>query len=130
MTDRGHRRKSPPPGHAPQPGTRAAPVSGHAPAAAVGTPARGVERLRRWVKWVLFHVVAGTDPQRYIALRRMAMTFLGRAGAYEQAHLRFLRSVVPPGATVVDVGAHFGIYTDALCSLVGASGKVHAFEPQ
>jgi FkbM family methyltransferase len=30
----------------------------------------------------------------------------------------------------VDVGAHFGIYTEALCSLVGTGGKVHAFEPQ
>jgi FkbM family methyltransferase len=79
---------------------------------------------------VLFHVVAGTDPQRYIALRRVAMTLLGRAGAYERAHLRFLRSLVPPGAIVVDVGAHFGIYTKVLCRLVGAGGRVHAFEPQ
>ena len=91
---------------------------------------RGLERLRRWVKWVLFHGVAGTDPQRYIELRRKAMSLLGRLGAYERAHLRLLRSLVRPGAIVVDVGAHFGIYTEALCTLVGASGKVHAFEPQ
>lgn len=130
MTDRGPRRQSTPQGRVPQPVAPIAPGSGQAPVAAGGTPVRGVERWRRWVKWVLFHVVAGTDPQRYIALRRVAMTFLGRAGAYERAHLRFLQSVVPPGAIVVDVGAHFGIYTEALCRLVGPGGKVHAFEPQ
>lgn len=130
MSHRGTRRQSTPPGRASRKGTPVPPAGGPAPVAAGGTRVRGVERWRRWVKWVLFHVVAGTDPQRYIALRRVAMTLLGRAGAYERAHLRFLRSLVPPGATVVDVGAHFGIYTEALCRLVGAGGRVHAFEPQ
>lgn len=130
MSERGTRRQRPPSRRGPQTGTPAALESRRAPVAAGGTPVRGVERWRRWVKWVLFHVVAGTDPQRYIALRRVAMTLLGRAGAYERAQLRFLRSLVPPGATVVDVGAHFGIYTEALCRLVGAGGRVHAFEPQ
>jgi FkbM family methyltransferase len=93
-------------------------------------PANALEHLRRWVKWVLFHVVAGKDAQRYIQLRCAAMRLLGRLGAYEQAHLTFLPRLVGPGALVVDVGAHFGIYTQALCSLVGAAGRVHAFEPQ
>ena len=92
--------------------------------------ARLLEHLRRGVKWALFHLVARTDPQRYLALRRAAMGLLGRAGAYERAHLKYLRRVVRPGAVVVDVGAHFGVYTEALCTLVGANGKVHAFEPQ
>jgi FkbM family methyltransferase len=93
-------------------------------------PASALEHLRRWVKWLLFHVVARRDPQRYIQLRCAAMRLLGTLGAYEHSHLTYLRRLVGPGALVVDVGAHFGIYTQALCSLVGAAGKVHAFEPQ
>lgn len=89
-----------------------------------------IEQVRRWVKWVLFHVAAGKDAQRYIELRCAAMILLGRLGIYERAHLNYLRRIVGPGALVVDVGAHFGIYTQALCSLVGAGGRVHAFEPQ
>ena len=104
--------------------------TGHDPIAAGETSVRGLERLRRWVKWVLFHVVARKDPQRYVELRRTAMNLLGSVGAYERAHLNYLRRLVRPGALVVDVGAHFGIYTEALCSLVGTGGKVHAFEPQ
>ena len=93
-------------------------------------PPRGLERLRRRVKWLLFHVMARNDPQRYLELRCSAMSLLGRLGLYERAQLDFLRRLVAPGAVVVDVGAHFGIYTQALCSRVGASGRVHAFEPQ
>jgi FkbM family methyltransferase len=131
MKARGTRHPRPPqPRRVPHFGTPAAPGNDHDPIAAGETSARGLERLRRWVKRVLFHVVARKDPQRYIELRCTAMSLLGRVGAYERAHLNYLRHLVRPGALVVDVGAHFGIYTEALCSLVGTSGKVHAFEPQ
>jgi FkbM family methyltransferase len=99
-------------------------------AAGGGSPASVLEHLRRGVKWLLFHVAARKDPQRYLELRCAAMVLLGRLGMYERAHLAHLRRLVVPGALVVDVGAHFGIYTEALCSLVGAGGRVHAFEPQ
>jgi FkbM family methyltransferase len=39
------------------------------------------------------------------------------------------RSVVRPGATVLDVGANLGAYTVLFAQWVGASGRVHAFEP-
>ena len=131
MNVRGTRyQRPPPPRRVPKCGTPAAPGNDHDPIAAGATSVRGLERVRRWVKWVLFHVVAGADPQRYIELRRTAMSLLGRVGAYERAHLRYLQRLVRPGALVVDVGAHFGIYTEVLCSLVGTGGKVHAFEPQ
>lgn len=40
-----------------------------------------------------------------------------------------MRSFVKKGDTVFDIGAHFGFYTLLLAKLVGAEGKVFAFEP-
>lgn len=40
-----------------------------------------------------------------------------------------LCELVPPGATVADIGTHFGYEAMLLSELVGANGHVHAFEP-
>lgn len=37
--------------------------------------------------------------------------------------------LVKPGQTAVDIGMHLGYFTTLFASLVGPSGKVHAFEP-
>ena len=50
-------------------------------------------------------------------------------GTYEQEKLRYVASIVRPGMTVFDVGAHAGFYTLAFARLVGPQGKVIAFEP-
>jgi FkbM family methyltransferase len=50
-------------------------------------------------------------------------------GSYEREQTRLLRSLVPRGGTVLDVGAHTGYYTVLASSLVGPSGRVRAFEP-
>jgi len=50
-------------------------------------------------------------------------------GAYETSEIQFVRSIVKPGDTVVDVGAHIGFFTIHLAALVGAGGRVYAFEP-
>ena len=42
---------------------------------------------------------------------------------------RFLRAVLKPGMTVVDVGANIGIYTRFFAREIGSTGRVHAFEP-
>ncbi|NUO47952.1 MAG: FkbM family methyltransferase [Polyangiaceae bacterium] len=41
----------------------------------------------------------------------------------------FVRKLLEPGETVVDVGANLGVYTLEAAKLVGPSGKVIAFEP-
>ncbi|HEY2989146.1 MAG TPA: FkbM family methyltransferase [Candidatus Binatia bacterium] len=41
----------------------------------------------------------------------------------------FLRRVLIPGMTVVDIGANIGVYSRFFARLVGADGKVVAFEP-
>jgi FkbM family methyltransferase len=51
------------------------------------------------------------------------------AGLYEQEVTAAFRELVRPGMTVVDVGANIGYYTLLASHLVGAQGRVYAFEP-
>jgi FkbM family methyltransferase len=47
-----------------------------------------------------------------------------------ESHLcRLAERIVLPGQTVIDVGAHAGVFTTLLASVVGTSGRVYAFEP-
>lgn len=46
-----------------------------------------------------------------------------------ERELRELPRLVAPGTIAVDVGAHFGTYSHALCRLVGKRGRVISFEP-
>lgn len=50
-------------------------------------------------------------------------------GYTERPLLRWLRATVHPGATWIDIGAHYGYTALALSSLVGPRGRVFAFEP-
>src|SRR5688500_6419910 len=52
-----------------------------------------------------------------------------RKGQWEPRTLARFAELVHPGDTVVDVGAHFGIYALLASRLVGAHGRVIAFEP-
>ncbi len=48
---------------------------------------------------------------------------------YEAATTRLLMSVLKPGDTFVDIGAHVGFFTMLAAALVGDTGEVIAFEP-
>ncbi len=48
---------------------------------------------------------------------------------YEPAKQHFLREHCRPGSTVMDIGAHIGLYTALMGRYVGAEGHVLAFEP-
>ncbi|MEW6594378.1 MAG: FkbM family methyltransferase [Thermodesulfobacteriota bacterium] len=50
-------------------------------------------------------------------------------GVYETSKQHLLQSLVGPGMTIYDVGANAGFYTLAFSRLVGAGGKIYAFEP-
>ncbi len=50
-------------------------------------------------------------------------------GAFERDTLRALESLVRRGDTVLDIGANVGAHTLHLARLVGAEGRVIAFEP-
>ena len=43
--------------------------------------------------------------------------------------IRFLRRLLTPGQTVVDIGAKYGVYTLSMAKSVGRTGRVFAFEP-
>jgi FkbM family methyltransferase len=60
----------------------------------------------------------GEDIQRQI--------YLGR---YEPAQSRWVRDILKPGGTFLDVGANVGYYTTLAASLVGSKGHILAFEP-
>lgn len=47
----------------------------------------------------------------------------------DRAERRLLRSVLFPGAVVVDAGANIGIYSQFLSHCVGFAGSIHSFEP-
>jgi FkbM family methyltransferase len=60
--------------------------------------------------------------------------FLHRAWRYrlrtERAELAYVRSLDLTGKTVVDIGAHRGIFSYWMSRAVGPTGRVVAFEPQ
>lgn len=47
-----------------------------------------------------------------------------------EAIARWMTQMLRPGMTVVDVGAHVGVYSLVAARLVGPGGAVHAIEPQ
>jgi FkbM family methyltransferase len=51
------------------------------------------------------------------------------AGTFEQAEFAFVERFLQHGMTVLDVGAHHGLYTLLASKRVGPSGRVIAFEP-
>lgn len=51
------------------------------------------------------------------------------SGTFEKAELRFVERFLKQTMTVLDIGAHHGIYTLLSSRLVGRRGKVIAFEP-
>ncbi len=60
-----------------------------------------------------------TDMVRHLVLGR----------SYEPGTTRIFGKLVRRGMTVIDIGSHVGYYTTLAASLVGAEGKVFAFEP-
>jgi len=50
-------------------------------------------------------------------------------GYWEMWLTEALAETVKPGMTVVDIGANLGYFTLLMADLVGAAGRVHAFEP-
>jgi len=50
-------------------------------------------------------------------------------GYHENAERRFVAALLGPGMTVLDIGAHHGLYTLLAARKVGPTGRVVAFEP-
>ena len=48
---------------------------------------------------------------------------------FEEMEMRFVEQLLRPGMTVLDIGAHHGLYTLLAAKRVGRHGRVIAFEP-
>ena len=62
-------------------------------------------------------------------LDRLIALFLWRKKVLEDSETNLLKSIVKEGMVVVDVGSNIGYHTLYMANLVGAAGKVYAFEP-
>jgi FkbM family methyltransferase len=78
-------------------------------------------------------------PEMPIPLRlRFGAWWLAERGAldhelmyngFEETEIRFVQRLLRPGMTVLDIGAHHGLYTLLSAKRVGRRGRVIAFEP-
>lgn len=50
-------------------------------------------------------------------------------GQYEQDEIRFVRRLLKPGDSAIDVGGHIGFFTMQMAAAVGPDGRIYAFEP-
>lgn len=50
-------------------------------------------------------------------------------GLYERDEIRFVRRVLKPGDSAIDVGGHIGFFTMHMADAVGPEGRVYACEP-
>lgn len=48
---------------------------------------------------------------------------------YEPDTYKLLKHFVKPGAHIIDIGAHIGLFTTCISQLVGPNGKIICFEP-
>ena len=91
-------------------------------------------RLRDSARDLLYGVVEVAYPYTTITLggEPFNVPFRWRkwfCDGYEEPTFDFIRAHCKPGATLIDIGAHFGIFTISALRKVGPSGKVISFEP-
>lgn len=63
------------------------------------------------------------------SLKLITPYVLQEQGDWFEDEIKFLRKLVQPGHTVVDIGANYGVYALSLARRVGANGQLWAFEP-
>jgi len=93
--------------------------------------------------------IANSSPFRFLSSDEQLVETRLRDGSAIQVHLNdyvgrslyffgdldpklswLCRAVLRPGDTVLDIGGNYGLITMQTARLVGANGRVHAFEPQ
>jgi len=83
-----------------------------------------VEERRRWAIVHGLHMLLH-DPETDIYISRS----LADCGIWEPFETDLVRREIQPGDTVLDIGANIGYFTLLFAQLVGAQGRVYAFEP-
>jgi FkbM family methyltransferase len=80
--------------------------------------------LERSVSKVDHDLAMALDPGEWLQIE------LRRHGCLEPRTTAVLKTILRPGDTYVDVGAHVGYHALLACRCVGASGRVFAIDPQ
>lgn len=78
---------------------------------------------------IAVELVDGTKVLVPDSLEQITSYVLQEQGDWFEDEIKFLRQLVKPGDTVVDIGANYGVYALSLARQVGALGRVWAFEP-
>ncbi|PIN67680.1 MAG: hypothetical protein COV98_01990 [Candidatus Altarchaeum sp. CG12_big_fil_rev_8_21_14_0_65_33_22] len=76
------------------------------------------------------NIVKVKGNKMYIDTKRNPAIALYDIGGYENAETELFESHIKEGDVVMDIGANIGYYTLVAAKLVGANGKVYAFEPE
>lgn len=86
-----------------------------------------IRRVRRYLPFlpVLLRLPFGV----WWVAQRGALDHELTSGNFEGAELKFAQRFLKPGMTVLDVGAHHGLYTLLASKSVGSTGTVIAIEP-
>lgn len=63
------------------------------------------------------------------SIQLLSTYVLQEQGDWFEDEIKFLRQLVQPGQTVIDIGANYGVYALSLARCVGPNGQVWAFEP-
>lgn len=89
-----------------------------------------IKQLRYWLKglttFLLFPIAAGPLRGYWWGLF-CGMRYL--RGTYDARDVARLKTLISPGGTFYDVGAHVGYYAMVVSLLLGEGGQVVAFEP-
>src|SRR5260370_33449794 len=90
---------------------------------------------KKIVRPILKEEVVETKPCRYGMMSffkndNTVYLSLREYGEWAKVDIEFLRCLIVPKSTVLDIGAFIGTHTLAFAEKVGEGGKVYAFEPQ
>jgi FkbM family methyltransferase len=80
-------------------------------------------------KWGMVGI-SGTKDYIYVDLSDHYVSRGCLFSNYEHNESRFVRGIVQPNDTVLDIGANIGWFTIMMARIVGDRGHVHAFEPR
>jgi FkbM family methyltransferase len=66
-----------------------------------------------------------------ILLKQLIYTSKIKMGRFvtSEPEFKYIETILRPGDSVIDIGANMGVYTLKFSKLVGATGRVYAFEP-
>jgi FkbM family methyltransferase len=86
--------------------------------------------VRPYIAWRRFAITAKAEfgARFHGALPDAIHTYLLFFGVWEPVITAYIRSVLRPGDTVIDIGANVGAHTLLAAHLVGPTGQVHAIE--